>query len=195
MVLNYETAKKELLTSAKCECQNFFYDNGFLTEAAYAELLNNNLPKAKKLFQVMKNQDSRARWGMVLTGLIEGLLHEPPTYFGIRNFLEIDLDILINHGKGEYVEKILTYSDFMSKYNPEVYKYIGRVFLNNDIKPQAKAMLMLAKDCFYNDPELQYLIAEMYYKEKDFENAEKHINNCLNVLPEYFPAIQLKKFI
>ena len=97
-----------------------------ILENAYDCLVNENLEEAKKNFQLIKEQDIRASWALFVISLIEGDVREYPTYFQIRNFLEIDLNMLIEHYKGEYVEKVIRYCDFMFNINPEVYKFIGR---------------------------------------------------------------------
>ena len=93
--------------------------------------------------------------------------------------------------KGDYVEKIVRYADFMFTINPEVYKFIGRAFLNNDMKIQAMFFLKRAKDRFYNDPELHYIMAEVYYNDNDIDLCKNALRTCLNVLPEYAPAVVL----
>jgi tetratricopeptide (TPR) repeat protein len=109
--------------------------------------------------------------------------------------LEIDLNILIHYFKGDYVEKIIRYSDFMFTINPEVYKFIGRVLYNNKLQEQAMYFFCAAKNCFWNDPELHYQLAYIYYKENSFEKAQKSLENCLYILPEYFPATNLLRQI
>lgn len=171
------------------------HENGYTLEKGYEELLSDNLQSARNIFAELKDYDPRARWANVLVGLIDGNLHEYPTYFQIRNFLEIDIDILIKNYKGEYVENIMRYTDFLAQINPEVYKYIGRVFINNDLRPQGSAMFLLAKNYFYKDPELHYLMAETYYNDQDFASANKSLNICLEILPQYLPAMNLLKKI
>lgn len=160
-------------------------------ENAYCCLVNENLEEAKKNFQLIKEQDTRASWALFMISLIEGNLREYPTYFQIRNFLEIDLNILIQHFKGEYVEKVIRYCDFMFTINPEVYKFIGRVLYNNKLEPQALFFLEKAKSYFWHDPELHYLLAYIYYNKGDFEMARKSAEDCLQILPKYFPALDM----
>lgn len=195
MITDYEKAKQKLLTSYDLSCQQFFVKKGYLLESGYCELLSDNIDNAKKIFSLIKDSDIRAHWGYFLILMIEGIIYEYPSYFELRNFLEIDLDILINYFKGDYVEKIIRYADYMFTINPEVHKYIGRVFYNNDMKEQAMFFLNRARNYFYHDPELHFLFAYIYYNDKDYQKAQKALEDCLYILPNYFPAKDLLKKI
>lgn len=195
MVSQYLLEKEKFLAAQDLGCRQFFLDNNYLLEYAYCELVSDNLQVAKEIFSSLREKDVRANWAYLMTCFIEGTINEYPTYFELRNFLEIDLNILISYYKGDYVENILRYSDFMFTINPETYKFIGRVLYNNNLEEQAMFFLNRAKSYFYNDPELHYLLAYIYYEKKDIENARKSLNNCLSVLPEYFPAVNLLRKI
>ena len=195
MILDYKKAKEKLLTSLDNECQQFFIKNGYILENAYFELLSDRIEKAKSLFSAIKENDIRAHWACFMISMIEENIKEYPSYFEIRNFLEIDLNILLTFFKGEYTEKIIRYADFMFTINPEVHKFIGRVFYNNGYFDEGMFFLERAKNYFYHDPELHYLLAYISYKNNEFKKAEKSLNDCLYILPEYYPAKHLLKKI
>ena len=194
MINTYEEAKNKLLTfSLDDECQSFFEKNNCFLELAYCKIFTSKLADAEKFFKQTSDFSSRSKWGYKLA---EILLNKPvqyPTYFELRNFLEIDLNLLINYQKGEYVDEVLSYADSFFSVNPEVYKYIGRVFLKNGVYSYAKFFLQRAKNYFYQDPELHILLAEFAILEGRDDTALKAVNACLNILPEYFPAINLKR--
>lgn len=191
MDLNYKNAKQKLLTDLDKDCQQFFIKNGYMLENAYCELLFDNINKAKILFDAIKDYDIRAHWASFMISMINSDIREYPSYFEIRNFLEIDLNILLHYFKGDYVQSIIGYSDFLFTINPEVHKFIGRVFYNNDYPEQCMFFLEKAKSYFYHDPELHYLLAYIYYKNGDYKRAEKALNECVYILPGYFPAVNL----
>ncbi len=191
MDLNYKNAKQKLLTDLDKDCQQFFIKNGYMLENAYYELLSDNINKAKILFDAIKDSDIRAHWASFMISMINSDIREYPSYFEIRNFLEIDLNILLHYFKGDYVQSIIGYSDFLFTINPEVHKFIGRVFYNNDYPEQCMFFLDKAKNYFYHDPELHYLLAYIYYKNGDYKRAEKALNECVYILPGYFPAVNL----
>lgn len=170
--------------------RDIFFKPGSI-EHAYFALLNDDLETALTVFE---NIDSpRAKWGKVLVSILKGYLDIYPTYFEIRNFLEIDLDFLIKNKKIEYVELILGSLDILAGINQETYKYIARVMLENKLYKAAKSYLDKSKDIFYNDPELHFLFAKYYIKMKDYEQADFHLDECLNILPDYCPAHILQK--
>lgn len=191
MDLNYKNAKQKLLTDLDKDCQQFFIKNGYMLENAYYELLSDNINKAKILFDAIKDYDIRAHWASFMISMINSDIREYPSYFEIRNFLEIDLNILLHYFKGDYVQSIIGYSDFLFTINPEVHKFIGRVFYNNDYPEQCMFFLDKAKNYFYHDPELHYLLAYIYYKNGNYKRAEKALNECVYILPGYFPAVNL----
>ena len=191
MISDYKDAKNKLLTADIDGCQQFFTRNGCKLEEAYMYIYEDNLQEAEILFRRIKEQDIRAHWALVMLSFIKGDVEDVPSYFEIRNFLEIDLDILINWYKGDYVEKIVRYADYMFTINPEVHKFIGRVFWNNDLKEQALFFLHRAKDYFFHVPELHFLLALTCLDSDDIGGAIKALEDCTTILPGYFPAQNL----
>ena len=186
--MDYLTAKKDFLNGKIQGCKNYFKSRNYRLEQGYCEIILDNLSGAKEIFEGLKDEDFRAHWCLVMLEFIKGEASLYPTYFELRNFLEIDLNIFIMYCKGEYVEKIVRYADFMYTINPETYKFIGRVFLNNGLKPQGMFFLKRAKDRFYQDPELHYILAEVYKADGDTDLCRKSLETCLEILPNYAPA-------
>lgn len=192
MTMNYEEVKKDFLSGKIKGCKTYFENNNYYVEAGYCCIVLDELDKAKELFQKVQEVDTRAKWALILLQMIKGDILTFPTYFQIRNFLELDLSILILYCKGEYVEKIIRYADFMAYYNPECYKFIGRAFWANNLMSAAMFFLRRAKDKFYQDPELHYLLAYIFYNnDRNIDLAKKALGACLGILPEYAPAKKL----
>lgn len=193
MDMNYIQAQNELLTSDLDRCQEFFKQNNHYVELGYFYLLKDDLIKAKSEFKKVMEEDIRAHWGYFLVELIQKKPSYYPTYFQLRNFFEIDMDILLNHYKGDYIQTIVNYSDYLSSINSEICKYIGRVFYNHKYYDYAEYFFNQAKTKFYKDPELHFLISELYLEKDDIKNAIKESEICLEVLPGYFPAENMLK--
>ncbi len=50
-----------------------------------------------------------------------------------------------------------------------------------------------ANEYFFQDPELHYLFAEYFLSVDDIDNVKTALEECLNILPGYFPALNLQK--
>lgn len=162
-------------------------------EHAYIAILNNDIASAEAVF---KSIDSpRANWGVSLVQIFNGFLERFPTYFEIRNFLEIDLDFLIKNDKIDYVESVLGALKILSEINQETYKYIARVMYENRFYKASKEYLEKSKSIMYHDPEMHFMFAKYYLNDRDYRNASHYVNECLKILPDYYPAKQLKKEI
>lgn len=159
-------------------------------EHAYLLILNNDLEDADKIFKLLDSP--RAKWGSVLISVLRGFLKNYPTYFQIRNFYEIDLDFLLKNEKIDYTEQMLGALDVFSNINQEVYKYAARVMYENKLYSAALKYMNKSKRIYYNDAELHFMLAKYYLRVNDFENSEFYINECLKLIPDYYPAKILK---
>ena len=163
-------------------------------EHAYLAILDNKLDAAVKIFSEIDSP--RAIWGYILATLLKnGLLVKNPTFFQIRNFFEIDVDFLIKNNRINYVEQLLGALEIFSTINQEIYKFAGRVMYENGLNSLALKYMEESKKIYYNDPELHFMLANYYYKTKQPENADFYIEECLRLLPNYYPAEILKNKI
>ena len=162
-------------------------------EHAYFLILNDDLLQAQAVFETLESP--RAIWGRALTDILLGYIEKHPTFFEIRNFLEIDLDFLLKNEKIDYVEQVLGSLQLLSKINQETYKYVARVMFENRLYKACREYLEKSKDIFYNDPELHFLFAKYYIKSREYDKADFYLDECLNILPDYFPAKTLQKEI
>ena len=159
-------------------------------ELAYLNILEDNLAEAFKLFKL--NDSPRASWGMVLVSILNGCMEQYPTYFQIRNFYEIDLDFLIKNEKIEYVESLLGALEILININHEVYKYAARVMYSNKLYTIAYDYMKKSKAINYHDAELHFMLAKYYLDNNNSEDAFCSIKECLNLIPDYYPALSLK---
>lgn len=174
------------------DCSEFvIYPNSIYH--AYLAILNDDLDMAEHIF--LKNDSPRSKWGKSLVSILKGFMTEVPTYFGIRNFLEIDLDFLLKNKKIDYVEQCLGALDILSTINQETFKFTARVMLENRLYTSALKYLEKSKQIYYNDPELHFMYAKYYTDVNKFQEAYFYINECLKLLPSYYPALCLKQRI
>lgn len=189
-MINYNTAKKRL-ESGITEDKIFFKDNGNILEYGYCLLLEGNLSEAER---ILRTQDStRADWAVKLIPFMRGHVLTLPTYFQIRNFLEIDINLLIMAKQTDSISYILGGADILYSVNCETYKYIARVMMNNGFFEIAENYLSSARSNTYNDPELHFMYCQYYIHCQEFDKALQSIENCLKILPEYYPAIKIKE--
>ena len=160
---------------------------------AYSELLNDNLKKAEFLFK--KTDSPRAHWGISLIQIINGYIERYPSYFEIRNFLEIDLDFLLKNNKNDYVKRVFNSVDLLENINQETYKYCARVLYENKLYDKSLEYLKKSAEVFYNDPELHVLFAKYYLNTGEYNLSNWYLDECIKICPDYFPAKKMKSQI
>lgn len=189
--MDYSAAKKDLESGIISDNIIFFKDNNYTLEYGYSLILSGNLQEAERVLR--KIESLRADWAVKLIPFMKGYVEVFPTYFQIRNFLEIDINLLIKARQSDYVSYILGGADIFYSVNCESYKYFARVMMNNGFFDIAKTYMDKAKDKTYNDPELHFMYCQYFIHLKEFDNALAAINACLSILPEYYPAIKIKE--
>ncbi len=130
-ITSYKEAK-DLFLSMDYSIEDYFKTNNYVLEYAYCKLLKGDAETAKNEFLKILNYDTRANWGYKLTQFIDGYVMNVPSYFQIRNFLEIDLNLLIKSKLPDFVENVINGADIFYSINPESYKFIARVMLYNN---------------------------------------------------------------
>ena len=191
----YMKAKEELLTATGEDCQLFFRKENMQLELAYYELMHKNPVAAKNILRTIQDTDIRAHWGYFIASLVEGKVEGYPSYLELRNFYEVDLQLFFTYYLGEFIEEICKYSDWLFSINPEIFKYTGRAFLTNQYFDFGLYFLKKAKEKYFNDPELHYLLAEYHTNSCNYSDAYADLKNCLSILPDYYPAVKLKQKI
>ncbi|MCQ2789939.1 MAG: hypothetical protein MJ229_06140 [bacterium] len=194
MTLDYLTAKKEFL-NGNYQVEKFFKSNNFTLEYAYCQFFKGDLSNAIKEFQKISDTDIRADWAIKLIDIINHNIKSFPSYLQVRNFLEVDINLLLLAKKPEYIEEIINSSDFLYSINNEAYKLIGRTMFNNEFLDIALFYLLKAKNNFFKDPETHFLLATCYLQKGTNDLAIKSLKNCLDILPNYLPAQKLLKKI
>lgn len=183
--MDYLTAVKSL-EKGDLSCMDFFKDNNYPLEYAYSLVLKGELETAQR---ILLDMDSvRADWLLKLIDIFSGIYNIYPSYFQIRNFLEIDIDMFFKAKCIEYVNALLRMVNVFQDINSESYKCVARVLLKNGYMNESKIFLDKGADDNYNDVELQYLFVEYYLALQDYDNARKRIDICMGINPEYYPA-------
>lgn len=189
--MDCKTAVKMLEAGNGKEVKDYFKKNNYLLEYGYCLLLEGDLERAYEILAPLTS--TRAEWAVRIIALIKNIYGEMPTYFQIRSFLEIDISLFIKYNQIEYVQKILDSADFFQEINMETYKFIARALLKNNYLGVSKIFLDKSSSDYYNDVELHYLYAEFYLAHDDKDNALKAVQTCLQLNPNYYPAVRTYK--
>lgn len=189
---SYQEAKTKLI-SGDILVGDFFKQNGLMLEYGYSRLLAGEVELANSIFLKLASQDLRADWGVKLIQFIRCYVSDIPSYFQVRNFLEIDLNLLIQARQPQFVENIINGADLFYSANAESYKFIARVMLFNDFVDIAVHYLLKAKEVLYHDPEMHFMLANCYVQKGEIAKAKECLKSCLTILPGYFPAKNLEK--
>lgn len=197
--LNTSQNKQEMIFLARSylETQNYekasstYAKLGMLYEFGRCELLRGNIENTKDIWKNIKDENPAILWGESLLQFINLYVINLPTFFQIRAFLEVDLDALLKAQQITYCENIVNGAHLLYKNNQETYKFIGRVFLNNNYYELADMFLQKAKDVCYVDPEVHFMLAKCYIHYKDIKKAKQALNTSIEKGYGYFPAKRL----
>ena len=162
-------------------------------EHAYLCILEDDILTANAVFETIDSP--RGKWGKSITDILLGYTEKFPTYFEIRNFLEIDLNFLLKNEKIDYVEQILGSLEYLILINQETYKYTARVFYENKLYNVCRKYMEKSKNILYNDTELHFMYATYFLNSQEYIEAFEAIQECLKILPDYYPAKKMKEEI
>lgn len=185
--LFYKGDYKEALQLFKNENHNY--------EAGLCALLLGDEKLAKDFWTKDKNPDIATKWGLIVLNIINLRIKERPTFFQVRAFLEVYINLFIVNKQYTWAENLISACDILVRSNPETYKFIARVLFANGYLNLVHKFLSESKKLFYNDPEAHLIEAQTYYLEQDYKNAYKSIEETLSSAGDYYPALQFKKII
>lgn len=192
-----DTKEKEFLARAYLEKKDYsnaervFKSLNMQYEYGRCCLLQGKLKETSEIWKAITEDTPAVLWGKSLLEFINLYVINVPTFFQIRAFLEVDFDALLNAGMVTYCENIANGVHLLAQNNQESYKFIGRVFVNNNYFDLAELFLNKAKDICYIDPEVHFLLAKCYLNKKDIIGAKKALNTSLEKGYGYYPAKKL----
>ena len=169
--------------------ENLYY------EAGLCALLSDDEISAKTFWTKEKNPDIATSWGLIILNIINLKIKERPTFFQVRAFLEVYLNLFIQTRHLSWAENLISACDIFAKSNPETYKFIARALFANSYLELTHKFLNESKKLFYFDPEAHFIDSQAYFIEGKYDKALKSINETLNSASDYNPAIEFKKII
>ena len=186
--MEYKDAKHYLVNAEFDKCEKFFKENDYQLEYGYCKMLKGEVNEARKIFTPIRDKDMRADWAYLFIQFMNNYIQFMPSYLQVRNFLEIDIGLLIKSGLSEPVENVINACDIFYQINQESYKFIARVLLNYDYPSVAKVFLDKGVAKCYNDPELHFLYGNYHLRHNNKILAKHEFETSLEVLPGYYPA-------
>ena len=193
--MDYKEAKNYLVNAQFDKCEKFFKEYSYQLEYGYCKMLKGDVNEARKIFTPIRENDMRADWAYLFIQFMNNYIQFMPSYLQVRNFLEIDIALLIKSGLSDAVENVINACDIFYQINQESYKFIARVLLNYNYDFVAKIFLNKGVERCYNDPELHFLYGNYHLKFNNRLLAKHEFETSLEVLPEYYPAkMMLEKF-
>lgn len=180
--------------------KSYFYERDFKSakeifrrtksflEEGYCELFSGNVKKAAALWKKAP-ESSCCLWAKFSAdAIMKGESNRIPTYLGIRNFYECDLDVLTEVGLFDYAEKLINTTEYLAEICPEVYKFTARVLSNRGLTDEALLFVEKSKDLIYKDSELHFLEGEIRLKAGDAKGAKACVERILSIDKNYYPA-------
>lgn len=186
--MNYNEAKLYLTNAEIDKCEQFFEENNYQLEYGYCKMLKGEVNEARKIFTPIRDSDMRADWAYLFIQFMNNYIQFMPSYLQVRNFLEIDISLLIKAGLPDAVENVINACDIFYQINQESYKFIARVLLNYNYPMLAKIFLNRGVERCYNDPELHFLYGNYHLLYNNKTLAQHEFETSLEVLPGYYPA-------
>ena len=166
-------------------------------QAGYSSMLGGDFQQMQAYWSTWR-MERKDHWSFWLYGLISQQLHvviqnvnKYPTIFQIRNHIESDIANLIDAGRMDFVDSLLTYIDFLTQLNLESPKFAGRALMHAGQMEKAHKFLIKGQKALPNDPEIYFHLGQFGMAQKQYREARLMLNQCLLISPSYTPAKEL----
>ncbi len=177
------------------EAFEIFKNNKMPYEAGLCKLLTGDIERAKNIWQSVETPCIATNWGLIVLDLIKLKSIKPPCYFQIRSFLEVYLNLFIENGLVEYAENLISAYEIFSRVNFESCKFIARALFAHKYWELALEFIEKSRGICYPDPEALLIEAQCFHILCRPDKALKSLNELLEILPDYVPAVELKREI
>ena len=189
----YKEGKLLLCAGDLAKAYKYFVFCNNIWGQAYCKFLSRELKESFNILQSVVDSSPVVNWELCLLGILLDKKNYEPTYFQIRNFFETDIDMLFKYSHTDYVKKIFMELGYFLKFNREIFKYAARTLINNGGEKEAIFFLNRSLDINYRDPEVHFMLGEIYLNHSDRKNAIMEYRKSNEVIGEYMPAIEKLK--
>lgn len=148
---------------------------------------------AKSIWQKTKNPCIGTSWGLCLVDLINLKYSKLPSYFQIRAFLEVYLNLLIENKHITWAENLISAWDILERVNYETCKFIARALYFHQYYDLTIDFVEKSKHVCSHDPEALFIEAQAYEKIGKPKYSIKSLEDLLEIVPDYLPALEMIK--
>jgi len=188
-----KTAKPLFYEKRYNEAFEIFKNSEMPYEAGLCKLLTGDVELARIIWQSSETSCIATDWGLIVLDLIKLKSTKTPCYFQIRGFLEVYLNLFMENGFIEYAENLISAYEIFSRVNFESCKFIARALFAHEYYELALEFIEKSREICYPDPEGLLIEAQCFYTLGNNEKSLKSLEELLNILPEYVPALELKQ--
>lgn len=163
--------------------------------AGLCSLLLNNKKQAHSFWKKSEKSCPGCAFGLCALRIIELDYKKLPTFFQVRAFFEVYVDLFLQNEYLEWAENMISCCDELFTKNPEIYKFIARVLFSNGYFKLAITFCKRSLKFFYSDPEAFLILSQCHYLMGDLGESLDCINRTLYIADNYYPAIIFKNII
>ncbi len=160
--------------------------------AAFALIILKEIQEAKKI--LLSSPDSAAKfWCEFLIELFSGNkdIHESPSFFTIRNFLELTVYSLLRAGNQDYIKLLIEHLNKLLDINQDSEKFIGYAYFHFGDLDRAVSFLNSAIKRNSYDGEIYFTLGQLYLQKGSVYGALAMLENAHLLLPDHAPTKEL----
>lgn len=189
MINSFKEAQDCFYNKNYIDALDFFKENNDLYSAGLCCLLLKRFDEAETFWKMSKNYSPASNFGLCILKLINLEPASIPSFFQVRAFLEVYINLFLENNYLEWCENIISSSEILYQGNPETYKFIARALFANGYFDLAIKFCKKSLDLFYSDPEALLILAQCYFLLNDKEMAKFENDKILRMVKDYYPAI------
>jgi len=155
--------------------------------AGYCALLQGNEAETEKLWHMAADSPA-LRWGKCMLDYIKLRSGPIPSYFQIRNHLEVDISYFIKANKIRYAENLMKYDYVFISVNLETYKLIGRALLSHGFLNVARKYFIKSLGVEPKDAETYFYLAKYDFQVGAYGEAKSNLERCIELNKNHLPA-------
>lgn len=192
---NAETARQLFYSKHYKEAELLFAELQMPYETGLCQLLVQRPEDAAKTWKNSKNQCAATRWGLIVLDLINLKYRQNLCFFQIRAFLEVYLNLFLENKLIKYTENVISAYEILSKHNYESCKFIARALYAHNYIDAALDFMGKSRAICHPDPEGILIEAQCFFRKKMYDKSLLSLEELFKFIPEYLPAVKLKKEI